>query len=570
MSGARHAARAALGALVALVLLLVPAAPAQAHASYVGSDPANGQTLAHAPSVVRVTLSEPVTFVAGDDDAIAAYDAAGRRVDTGAPSLSEDRHELRIPLQPDLPDGAYLVNWVIVSADSHPAGGSIQFGVNVPATFVEPDAPRADPLVQLLAGLAKALVYLALVVGLGVPAAARVLAVTGPAAQRLRRWALWGLAAAAIASALQVGVQFLWVQSSLGAGVFGAGAGTGTPVPWDQLPVFLASAFAVAAWVRLGVLAAAAAVVVLAGRAVLTPRAEAIGLVAAVVAASATVAAAGHGGAGPTWRLVAATAHGAGAIAWLGGLAVLALLWLRRRLDAIDVRRLGVWSAYAGVAVALVVASGVVQAFAQVRYPAALWTTTYGIVLLAKLALVAVALGLGAGALVWGRRERARADGAAPGRTARLRRRVRAELATGIVIVALSGILSTLTPAGDDYTPVARAHTAIGPYDVDVTIVGARTGAQRVIVHATPDDAGTRPPARAEVTLSAPSAGIAALPADVVFRLTDAVPFTQRTAVRFETTAVTVPVAGRWQALVTLVVDDWRQYSGTVSYDVEP
>ena len=53
--------------------------------------------------------------------------ADGERVDTDEASV--DGAVVTVPLEPDLPDGGYLVTYRIISADSHPVQGAWSFVV---------------------------------------------------------------------------------------------------------------------------------------------------------------------------------------------------------------------------------------------------------------------------------------------------------------------------------------------------------------------------------------------------------------------------------------------------------
>jgi putative copper export protein len=85
------------------------------------------------------------------------------------------------------------------------------------------------------------------------------------------------------------------------------------------------------------------------------------------------------------------------------------------------------------------VALGVVNAARHLGAPQALWTTPYGLALVAKLCVVVVVLGLGAWN-AFGRRPRM---GSASGALA-LRRTAVAELAAAAVVLAITAILVSL------------------------------------------------------------------------------------------------------------------------------
>ena len=163
--------------------------------------------------------------------------------------------------------------------------------------------------------------------------------------------------------------------------------------------------------------------------------------------------------------------HVLGAGIWMGGLFALALVLLRvgspwsDTVDATVARR---FSRLAGVCLSVVVLSGAYNGWTQVRVWAALWTTTYGQVLLAKILFVLLAALLGAVnrfAILPGfdvtRRSWLSAHVAAmasrvtcvrPGVSPdhvrfRLRRIVIMEAALGLVILMSTAVLTETTPA---------------------------------------------------------------------------------------------------------------------------
>ncbi len=97
--------RAALAALLgSFVLVVLLAAPAAAHASLVSIDPADGARLDESPEAVRLTFSERVSVGLGG---VRVLDAAGNPVQDGA--ARADGEVVEVDLQPDLPDGTYVV-----------------------------------------------------------------------------------------------------------------------------------------------------------------------------------------------------------------------------------------------------------------------------------------------------------------------------------------------------------------------------------------------------------------------------------------------------------------------------
>jgi copper transport protein len=114
-----------LAALAGGLLLL--AAPASAHAVLISSDPPDGTRLNRSPSSVTLRFDEPVGL---DPGYLRVVDATGQRVDTGPPSHpNSDGAEIEVALRAGLGDGSYLASYRVISADSHPVSGSIRYVV---------------------------------------------------------------------------------------------------------------------------------------------------------------------------------------------------------------------------------------------------------------------------------------------------------------------------------------------------------------------------------------------------------------------------------------------------------
>ncbi|WP_176386770.1 CopD family protein [Gulosibacter sp. 10] len=547
---------AVLGVLVALQLLPGQRpAPVSAHANIVSTSPEHGAELDEPPAEVVVVYDEPVTF-GPYADAATVVNLEGERFDAGPARLDESRTRLTIPIQADLPEDAYIASWRVVSADTHPVGGSLQFGYGVPASVLAPSEPEEPSSALTLAvGLVKGVLYLGLVIAFGVPAAAAVLGVSEAGRKRIRTGTVLGFAVIALASLLQLVTQFLWLRSS--------GGMQGEAALADVLE-FARSEYAMPVWVRMALLGAT----LLASKGG-SERRRLIVLLSGGAAALVTVVLNGHGGGSPV-ALISTVLHAAAATAWLGGLVSLAVLMLRRRLSEDGFRRMGRWSLYATICVAVLLASGMLQSVDAVRYPQALFETTYGWILLAKLGLVAFALLLGGLGWRWVRRvSRDNPDGRpAPGQTARLRRRVRWEAGAAAAAIVVSGLLSSLEPAGDEWAPLALQEAEIGPYHVTVQIAPARLGPQTFKVTVLPLDPAQPNPPELGVTLQQVDGVLGDLPVEFPYRLPAPLSPGEAVPVTFTSAAVNVPETGEWEGTITLVVDRLEQYSGTVRYEV--
>jgi putative copper export protein len=161
-----------------------------------------------------------------------------------------------------------------------------------------------------------------------------------------------------------------------------------------------------------------AGVAVLAASSFLSPRrlrfvALGAGIVAAITATLVSHAAA----TGQNSEAILDVTHVLAATSWAGGVMamVAVLLPSARSLDPMELGRIvGRFSTLALIAVAILVTTGAVQSFARLALVQDLWETPYGLALLAKIALLFLALGLGAlNLLLWGPRLRRRAAASA-------------------------------------------------------------------------------------------------------------------------------------------------------------
>lgn len=479
MTAARRTHLRVLAAILAAAAagVLLQAIPARAHATFVRSEPPAGVSLAAAPVHVRVWFSEPVE--PGFTE-LTVLDVQGRRVDRGGTRpVPGERAAVSVALAP-LEHGVYTVGWRALSAvDGHVTRGSFSLLVG-PATVPPPPEPpqQAGPAMPLEAA-ARWAGYLAGAVLLGLlllgplvlePALrGRRLDLGQEAAARARErrlvWAAW-------AGLLLASVGALAVQGVL---VGGAGAKTSFLATLGQL-----------AWrTRFGqVWALRVAGVIVA--ALLLPRALRAG--GAVRAGTALLAAgvlvttalnSHSAAAGALGAVVADWFHLLGVSVWVGGLVGLAAvlpLWLRAlpraQRETVLAEVVPRFSRLAIVAVATIVASGLVLAWTHVRTPAAMRETLYGRTLAVKLLLVVPLVLLGGVNLALIRPKLAaavrgptrRADAA--GRLARLFRQVvTMEVLLALLVLGASAVLTSLAPARDTYARLA----ALRPFQVSAT-----------------------------------------------------------------------------------------------------
>lgn len=575
--GWRGRARAVLLVLAGvLVGMTVSALPAAAHAYVLTTDPANGTELDQAPAHIAVTFNEPISLPAGAS-AASMIDSAGHAVDDGSVRVIDGGRTLIIGVRTGLAKDTYIVSWSVISADTHPVGGSILFGYGIPASMISPPAPpKPSAVLELLVGLVKGVLYLGLLGSIGVWPAGLLLGVTGAERRVIRRLVRTSALVAAGASVVQVITQYLWTASSTSAGA-----------SWGGLLAFSGTRYALLVFLRVGLIALGLLVLSSFHRAPRPVRgARAREMLAGIIGLGilGMVIVNGHGGTGAWWYFVSTLVHVSAVVAWFGGLVVLGLVLRPARLPSgigpDRLRRLGLWSQYAATCVALLAISGVIQAVHQVRYPGALIDTDYGLILIVKLVLVAAALLLGLAGNRWVRRQReeigpdASAGGigtstrSRTGPAGRLRTRVWSEAGVGAVIILVSGVLSSVNPAVTAYAPAWATTATVGPYAVNIEIAPARRGPQVFRITARANSVSVPPPQSLALDLKQSAGGIRALPVEFTYRLPSVLTPGRPTTFTFISSSVNVPASGGWSGTLTVIAGATQQYTDEFDYPV--
>ncbi|MDG9710263.1 copper resistance CopC/CopD family protein [Streptomyces sp. DH10] len=379
----------------ACALLVAGAGPASAHAAVTGSDPAQGAVVDKAPARISLTFSEQVAM---SDDSLRVLDPEGKRVDTGGPSnVSGTTYAVR--LHSGLPDGTYTVAYQLVSADSHPVAGAYTFSIGAPSkTSVSvSDQTADDGVVGWLYGFGRYMSYAGFIVMAG--GAAFVLACwpRGSGVRPVQRFVVSGwltLTAATLALLLLRGS---FTGSGKVADIFDL----------SLLGQVLQTKTGAALVSRLLLLAAAALfIAVLFGA--YDKREDpqekrdltfglAIGgvVVAAGLAASWAMSEHASTGLQAGIAMPVDVLHLLAVAAWLGGLGALLVALYRAPADApVDASAVRRFSRVAFGSVLALIATGTYQSWRQLGSWSAFTGTRYGQLLLAKIALVAVLVGV--------------------------------------------------------------------------------------------------------------------------------------------------------------------------------
>ncbi|WP_416518622.1 copper resistance CopC/CopD family protein [Streptomyces achromogenes] len=402
--------------------LLAGASPASAHAALTGSDPAQGVVARTAPGQVSLTFSEKVAM---SDDSVRVLDPRGKPVQTGSPANVRGT-TYSVKLKSGLAKGTYTVTYQVVSADSHPVAGAYTFSVGAPSrTVVTGTAPAAGGgVVGGLYAFGRYVSYAGFIVLTG--GAAFVLACwqRGAGVRAVQRLVVGGWIALTAATLWLLLLRGSYTTSGAFADVFDL----------DLLGQVLQTKTGAALVSRLLLLAAAALfVAVLFGtytrREDATEKRDltfglAVGgvVVAAGLATSWAMAEHASTGLQPGLAMPVDVVHLLAVAAWLGGLTALLTALYRapaeQPVQAAAVRR---FSRLAFGSVLALVLTGVYQSWRQLGSWSAFTETRYGQLLLAKIALVAVLVGIAGLSRRWtGRLTDRSADAAGRARTDRV------------------------------------------------------------------------------------------------------------------------------------------------------
>jgi copper transport protein len=584
------AARAWAALAVAVLALALAPAAASAHATLESTVPARGAQLAKAPAQVEFHFDEAVEAAFG---ALRVFDSQGRPVQEGdAFHPDGDGSHVAVRLKPGLKDGTYTATYRVISADGHPVSSGFVFSVG--------DAgPAGKSVDSLLAGestgpitdsafaVVRAVQYAAIALGLGtlaflllcwLPALRAVAggdatwqAASDAFAARAQRI----LAAAGIAGLLS-GAAALVLQ-----GAVGQGSAFWDALKPDVVDEVLGTRFGTAwglgavAWaVVLGALAIQRplprlqpASVGATGLALPSPRVAALAL--PLLALAFLPAMGGHASVqSPVALLLGANVlHVLAMSAWLGGIAMLALA-LRAataRLDPADRGRLlaatvSRFSSVAGIAIAVLLATGVVQGIVEVRTFAHLLDTAFGRAVLIKIAVALAIVALGAF-----NRQRllpALRSATTPGRAGvLLRRTLRAELLLGLTALGATGALSTYAPSIAMSSGPYATSAVIGPARLEVTVDPAKVGPNQLHLYLFDRKTGAPFDRTKEIRVTAalPGKGIAPIA------------MTPHVAGpgHFVVDGATLAVKGKWTLTVVDRVSDFDEYQTRFTAPIE-
>jgi copper transport protein len=525
---------------------------------------------------VVLEFSEPVASPAGS---VVVLNLVGRVV--GQLSRPVEAPTTRVVVAPiALGRGTYVVVWRVGARSAHGRGaygrGAYVFSVGGPSYSTAPASapteasvvarksphPTPSPVLGALYWLNRLVVFLAASILLGGLAVVACVWPSGWAENRLRRNVVLSWLVLMIATVLSVPVQGAYALALGPAGALDPsllGADLRTHFGRVELAQVL---LVVVAGFLLDNLGRSAC-----GDRLTLARWWQVAAAGVAVGLLGTMSVAGHGVQGRwiVFGTVVGIVHMGAAALWLGGLFVVyQVVRSTNREESERDQVLERLSEVLVVAVALTVASGVLQSLRQVGSLKGLVTTTYGWLLLAKATLVFVLAGLG----VRGRRlVRGRLLGAAPTgplahgnrgaddeelgtlrllgdrRWARLRHLLATEAAVALGVLGVTASLVNTPPASQQLLEPVVERIAVGRLDATIVVAPGRAGPgnQLHVFVAGPDG------------LPAAAAGLGAtifLPSGNVGPI--AVPAFAQGPGHFVAPNFTIPIGGRWRLTLSL------------------
>jgi copper transport protein len=360
--------------IVLVWLLLAMSGAAYGHAVVVATVPADGALVETGPDQVVVRFNEPITPVSAQ-----VLNATGDVISPADPA-SVQGDELRIALPSQLAQGTYIASYRVISSDSHPVGGSIVFSVGRVSERVTAPIRAADDRGWMAAMVVVRAVLFAGVLGGAGGVLFLLLVRPADLAYRATARTAAGLAGAGALAA------FIAIPIQGGLLLGGPVSSLANAATWR---IGLTSGFGTTAIVAFAGLACVTVGLWLDRQAILRP----LVYVGAAVALT-SFALSGHiVTAGPRWITVPVLLTHTTAVAfWIGSL--LPLHQAIARSDAKAAPVVQRFSRTAVIAVSALVVAGLIIAVLQVQSFGGLASTAYGLILLAKLALVTGLLGL--------------------------------------------------------------------------------------------------------------------------------------------------------------------------------
>jgi copper transport protein len=521
---------------------------ATAESGLVDSSPRSGSILTEAPT--EIVLIDP-DRIESRLSRVVVRDEQGHRIATDPPVSTPDPHQFVVPISTpdDLGAGVYVVDYRLVSIDSHVTVGVLTFQIGTATASQSVVSRRVGTLGSGASGWAAGLegvTYWLALVALSVMLAmwwllARARSTDGTDDDgRLRRtvWVAWTV----LVGATIVGF------GAHGVRAVGSGwSGFVQPSLWSDTA---ATRSGTASIIRLVLMALAVLPVLGIGRPLV--RAWRWTVAALAVCLVGTFVATGHAAVGrrPLVGVVVEAVHLGAAAVWIGGLVVVLVgdtSTIGRPAGSSERRRRIVELSLPCLAVLVV--TGVLQSWRIGRHPSVVNDTAWGRALVAKAALVLL---IGVVVLVTRSTLRRGVEGSA-------RRILTAQAVLGLGAVAIGSLLVALPPRPGRSTHPVTVTSTVGDLTAAITVTPAVVGSDDVHVIISQTGA-VEPVAAARLSLSLPERNIA--PQDVAL--------TPDGPDHYSAFAVQIPYVGIWTADLVVTTAGGREVTVSVELAIQP
>jgi copper transport protein len=481
-------------ALAVVAACLVAPATAGAHAALLHTSPQASVTVNGSPKSISLAYSEVIEprFAV-----ISVTDAQGHSQVAGNPVRDKaNPQQIDVPVH-SMAHGWYLVFWRVISADGHPVRGAYTFAVGPNAgpapQFAIPSLQETAATPSLL--ITRWIIFLSLMSAVGLLAFR--LFVGRPVIRRVQGTSLRpvsiALTAAFVVALIAVPV---YVDLSTAQFTLRSAFDLGALVPLMRSSSFGRSFLDLELVLALAAVAAAVAVRLDRPDREVRSIAQLLAVVGAAGALAASLLVPGLAGHAAQFSprgvsLALDWLHLLSGSLWIGGLIALVALALTagaRRVGAMTVV-VPRFSRVALGSVLVLIASGTVAAIIRLPTLNSLWNTGYGQALIAKIALLTVALGLASVNLLRNvpRLEVARTRPSLGESAAGLvQRMVGGEVVLVVAAIFFAGLLTSLAPPPKALAGIGQASASVGPGVVTRTLTH---GAYKVGVQISPNKA---------------------------------------------------------------------------------
>ena len=438
--------------------------PVEAHAGLKSSEPAASSVLEKSPEEIVLKFAEQVEISFGS---IRLFDANSKLIVLPVPNYGVaddvvDAKTVRVGV-PDLEPGSYLVIWRVVSVDSHPVQGAFGFqigsrGTNLTDLGVEILANSSAPgLVRGLMGIARWLSFLGVMVLIG-----SMLLATRISGQ----------------SRIEIVIKSTWfvaVVSSVIVLVLQAPYALGSSLS-DSVSV---TSVRQVLETRLGTWLIIRSVILLLFLVIIWKRdlhQKPIWRMATTILSIvlfATFSIPGHPGMRQFSALSIGTdiVHFLSVAIWMGGL--LTIVLLGRKWQSESPKVIAWFSFNATIAMPIMVATGVAQAWRMMEGFQNLFSTTYGTVLSIKVVLVVIAIAAGTKARQIFKDKKVDSEDL---KKIKFSKTIVVESVIGLVVLAVTAVLVSVPPLSVNTAAPFTATLVQSNVIADITITPARIG----------------------------------------------------------------------------------------------